>query len=341
MRARSLQGRRRALRQALPAARASGLARGLLGLVLTFWLGLATRPAAAETLTVGMFAPSAPFSSTSARLAFTTRLAEHLAAATGAESGVGRVYTQASDFAAAVRRGAVDFALVDEAYLAASGSGSGSGYRVLAAATRRGASRSAWQLVGRGEARTVGELEGKRIIVPGMGGREDDFVIRVLFGGEINADFFGEIETAPDALSALATLSLQRADAACVPGGMPLPAGVSRITDLPAIHWPLLVALPGTSDSEIDRAFDSLASFAGDDVFTGFEAADAEVYLGMARRLRGSPRQGPLVPVPMSAFITELLRDVALAIQPSDPLRYLDLPAAPAQAPASPASPPR
>lgn len=320
--------------RAIPAARLASrlpVAFGLaLGLALAIVLGLGARPAAAETITVGMFAPSAPFSSTSARLAYATRLAEHLARATGASRGVGRVYTQASDFASAVRRGSVDFALVDEVYLAASGAD----YRALAAAVHRGSARVAWQLVGRGAARTVGDLEGKRIIVPSLGGREDDFVVHVLFGSEITAGFFAEIETAPDALSALATLSLQRADAACVPGGLPLPAGVTRITDLAATHWPLLVALPGTPDAEIDRAFDSLSSFAGDDVFTGFEAADAEVYRGMARRLRGSPRQGPLVPVPVSVFVAELLRDVALAIQPSDPLRYLDLPAAPASPPA-------
>lgn len=334
----AIQGRGCALRAVRPAVRVARLALAV-AIVIGLGLGLAARPAAAETLTVGMFAPSAPFSSTSARLAFATRLAEHLAQATGASHGVGRVYTQASDFASAVRRGAVDFALVDEAYLAASGAG----YRVLAAAARGGSSRVTWQLVGRGEARTVGELQGKRIIVPGMGGREDDFVIHALFGSEITAGFFGEIETAPDALSALATLSLQRADAACVPGGLPLPAGVTRITDLSAIHWPLLVALPGTSSEEIDRVFDSLASFAGDDVFTGFEAADAEGYLGLSRRLRGSPRQGPLVPVSMSTLVAELLRDVAFAIQPSDPLLYLDLPAAaitPAPT-ADPASPTR
>jgi hypothetical protein len=324
------RGRARLAARALAPGRPAGrFVAGLVaGLVLTLGVGLGARPAAAETLTVGMFAPSAPFSGTGARLAFATRLAEHLARATGASRGVGRVYTQASDFASAVRRGSIDFALVDEAYLATSGAD----YRVLAAAVHRGSARVSWQLVGRGDVRAVGELQGKRIIVPGLGGREDDFVIHVLFGSEITADFFGAIETAPDALSAVATLGLQRADGACVPAGVPLPAGVTRLTDLASTHWPLLVALPGTSDTEIDRAFASLSSFAGDDVFTGFEAADAEVYQGMARRLRGSPRQGPLVPVPVSVFVAELLRDVALVIQPSDPLRYLDLPATPASA---------
>lgn len=316
-----------------PATRAVavGFVPGLIvGLAIALGVTLGPPPAAAETLTVGVFAPSAPFPGTSARLAFATRLAEHLARATSADRGVGRVYTQASDFASAVRRGSVDFALVDEAYLAASGAD----YHVLAAAVHRGSARVAWQLVGRGGARTVGELQGKRIVVPGLGGREDDFVIHILFGSELTAGFFGTIETAPDALSALATLALQRADAACVPSGLPLPAGVSRITELAATYWPLLVALPGTSAAEIDRAFDSLSSFPGDDVFTGFEGVDAEVYLGMARRLRGSPRQGPLVPVPVSVLVAELLRDVVLAIQPSDPLRYLDVPAAPTAAPA-------
>lgn len=305
---------------------------------LVLALGSGPPPAAAETLTVGMFAPSAPFSDTSARLAFATRLAEHLAKATGASRGVGRVYTQAADFAAAVRRNAIDFALVDEPYLAAAGAS----YRVLAAAVHRSSARVAWQLVARGGARTVSDLEGKRIIVPGMGGREDDFVVHALFGSELTAGFFGAIETAPDALSAVATLGLQRADGACVPAGLPLPAGVTRITQLATTHWPLLVALPDASDADIRRAADSLSGFAGDDVFSGFQAVGADAHTGLARRLRGSPRQGPLLPVSLSGFVADLLRDVPLAIQPSDPLRYLELPAplATDQAPAARAAKP-
>jgi hypothetical protein len=297
-----------------------------VAVAIALWVALlgAARPAAADTLTVGMYAPSAPFPGTGARLAFATRLGEHLAAATGASRGVGRVYTRASDFTAAVRRGEVDFALVDEAYLAAAGAD----YRVVAVATRRGARRVAWQLVGRGSARTIDALEGKTIIVPELGGREDDFVIRALFGGDLPARFFGKIERAPDALSALATLSLQRADAACVPGGLALPEGVSRITSLPAIHWPLLVALPGTSDATVRKARDSLAAFVGGDVLDSFQPADARLYEALAARFRPAPRQGPLLPVSLAPLVNALLDEAKFAIEPSDPLRYLDLPEA-------------
>jgi hypothetical protein len=288
----------------------------------------AARPAAAETLTVGMYAPSAPFPGTGARLAFATRLGEHLAAATGADRGVGRVYTRASDFATAVRRGEVDFALLDETYLAAAGAD----YRVVAVATRRGARRVAWQLVGLGNARTIDSLEGKTIIVPEVGGREDDFVRHALFGGDLPPRYFGKIERAPDALSALATLSMQRADAACVPGDLALPEGVSRITSLPAIHWPLLVAMPGTSDATVRKARDSLAAFAGGDVLDSFQPADARLYDDLAARFRPQPRQGPLVPVSLAPLVSALLEETTFAIEPSDPLRYLDLPEAPAGA---------
>ena len=320
-----------AIRPPVPCpGRAPAAARIAIAAVIVLGVALlgAARPALADTLTVGMYAPSAPFPGTGARLAFATRLGEHLAAATGASRGVGRVYTRAADFTAAVRRGEVDFALVDEAYLAAAGAD----YRVVAVATRHGARRVAWQLVGRGSARSIDALEGKTIIVPELGGREDDFVIHALFGSDLPPRYFGKIERAPDALSALATLGLQRADAACVPGDLTLPEGVSRIASLPAIHWPLLVALPGTSDATVRKARDSLAAFVGGDVLDSFQPADTRLYDALAARFRPAPRQGPLLPVSLAPLVNALLDEATFAIEPSDPLRYLDLPEAPAGA---------
>ena len=297
--------------------------------IVAFGVGASARSAAAaDTLTVGLYAPAALFSGTSDRLAFATGLAEHLAQAVGVERGVGRVYTRAADFRSAVRRGVIDFALVNEVYLAASRTD----YRAVAVAVRRGSPRVAWHLVGRSGIRTVGELEGKRLIVPSLGGREDDFVINALFGSEINAGFFAEIETATDAFSTLATLSLQRADAACVPAGLPLPAGVTRIAELPTAYWPLLVALPNTNEDDIAQVRASLSSFAGGEVFSGFEAVKPNAYQAMRRRLRGVRRQGPLVSIPVSSLVARLLRSITFAIEPTDPLRYLDLPEIPASA---------
>src|SRR5689334_10270656 len=82
-------------------------------------------PALADNLTVGLFAPSAPFPSTAARVELATRLGDHLGTALGG-TGAGRVYARSSDFAAAVASGDVKVALVDPGYLAAT-----SGYVVI------------------------------------------------------------------------------------------------------------------------------------------------------------------------------------------------------------------
>ena len=87
---------------------------------------------------------------------------------------------------------------------------------MIAAAVRGGESSHGWQLVARG-ADKLDALKGKRVLVPGIGGRETELVLNVLLGGEVAKDFFAKIETAPDTVSALAALGLGKADAVVVP----------------------------------------------------------------------------------------------------------------------------
>ena len=99
---------------------------------------------------------------------------------------------------------------------------------MIAAATRSGDAMHGWQIVARG-AETIAQLKGKRVLVPSVGGRESDFVLNVLLGGEVGKDFFSKIEAAPDTASTLAALGLGKADAAVVPASVELPGGVTRL----------------------------------------------------------------------------------------------------------------
>jgi hypothetical protein len=200
---------------------------------------LAALPVRAEPVTVGLFAPSAPFPSTVARVELARRLGGELGAALGA-AGSGRVYARAADFAAAVRRGEVAIALVDPAYLAGT-----TGYTVLAVALHDGEPVRAWQLVARGAAK-LGELRGRRALVPTIGGRETDLVLHALLGGELGRDFFGRIEAAPDTASALAALALGKAEAAVVPA-TGLPQETSVVVALPALSNPAMTRSTGSS----------------------------------------------------------------------------------------------
>ncbi len=200
-------------------------------------LVLPTATARADKLNVGVFVPSAPFASTSARQDYATRLAAHLAAATG-DDGVGRVYARASDLASALKKGELDVALVDAAYLAAIGSP----HPVLATATRDGKTSISWQLVTTGTETTIPELKGTTLQVAAIGGREAAFVNDALLGAELPADFFASVETSPDVASVLAALTLGKVHAAVVPGGVALPAGVRTVGTLDEVPWPALIA---------------------------------------------------------------------------------------------------
>src|SRR5829696_5527978 len=100
-------------------------------LLVALFLVAFTAPSHADNLTVGLFAPTAPFPSTSARVELASRLAEHLGASVN-RTGSGKVFARGPDFAAAAKKGEVNVAVVDAAYLAVAGGN----YTILASAVR-------------------------------------------------------------------------------------------------------------------------------------------------------------------------------------------------------------
>ena len=270
-------------------------------------------PASADALRVGLFAPSTPFEGTGARLEFATRLARHL----GGDEAVGRVYGKASDFAAALRKGDIDLAVVDATYLAASGGS----YAVLAVAVRAGDTRTTWDLVARGTVDSVLELKGKTVLVPSIGGRESAFVGEALLGGELPADFW-KVVSSPDVLSAIAALGLGKADAAVVPSGLSLPAGTNRVVTLPAVSWPVLVASPRASAATQALAAERAPSFAGSGAIAGFRSGTADAYRALARRFGRTPRRGPMLVPSLRIAVGELVEGRTFVIDPGDAKRY-------------------
>jgi hypothetical protein len=271
--------------------------------------------ARAEPITVGLFAPSAPFPSTVARVELAKRLGVELGAALGTP-GSGRVYARAADFAAAVKRGEVTIALVDPAYLAGT-----TGYTVLAISLHAGEPVRAWQVVARGAAR-VSELEAKRVLVPSVGGRETDLVINVLLGGELGRGFFAKIEPAPDTAAALAALGLGKADAAVVPVTGELPPGTSAVVALGVLSNPVLVVYRPMTAIRRDAVIAAAAGFAGDATVSGFRAADAEVVRAVARRFSPPVKRSPFA-VPAARFaVGELVDGRAFAIERTPPTAF-------------------
>ena len=272
-------------------------------------LALCATAAHADTVTVGLFAPTAPFPSTSARVELATRLGEHVGKALSA-TGSGKVFARGGDFAAAVKKGEITVALVDAAYLAVAGGQ----YTVVGAAVHSGEASRSWQLVARGATR-FSELRGKRVLVPAIGGRETDLVLNALLAGEVPRDYFAKIETAPDTVSALAALGLGKADAAVVPAGVDLPAGTTVLIKLPALSGPVLVTYASVTPAQRQAIAGSLASFRGDATVSGFKPADADAVKQIARRFIVPVKYGPLAIPAIRLLVGDLVEGRKLSIE--------------------------
>jgi hypothetical protein len=283
---------------------------GLTRALALFVLLASAAVAQAQNVTVGLFAPTAPFPSTSARVDLASRLGDHFGKALGG-TGSGKVFARGGDFAAAVKKGDVTIALVDAAYLAVAGGN----YTVVAAAVRGGESTHGWQLVARGADKLSG-LKGKRVLVPGIGGKESDFVLNVLFGGEIPKDYFGKIEPAPDTVSAVAALKLGKADAAIVPTGVELPGDATVVLKLPALSGPVLVVYGGTAQQRQQIAA-AATSFKGDATVASFKASDADAVRAVARRFVIPVKRGPLAVPAIRLLVGDLVEGRTFTIERS------------------------
>jgi len=290
-------------------------------LVLMLLLATATATAHAEPINVGVFAPSAPFPSTAARVELATRLGEHLGKALGG-AGRGRVYARAGDFAAAVKKGEITVALVDAAYLARGG-----GFTVIAGSMRGGDTSQGWQLVTRGGGK-IADLKGKRVLVPSNGGHETDFVLNVMLGGEVARDFFGKIEPATDTASALSALGLGKADAAVVPSGVELPGGVSVMLALPAVAGPTLVAYGTITAQQRTTLGQAAASFKGDVTIAGFRSGDGEGVRSIARRFNPPVKRGPVAVPAVRLVVGELVEGRSFTIERTPATAFAIAPAA-------------
>ena len=263
----------------------------------------------ADTLTVGLFAPTAPFPSTATRVELATKLGEQFGKALN-EPGNGKVFARASDFASAVKKGEVTVALVDATYLAAAGGN----YTILAGAVRNNDTNHTWILVAHG-ATKISELKGKRVLVPAVGGREMDFVLNVMLGGEVGRDFFAKLEAAPDTASALAAVNLGKADAAVVPSGLDLPAGTTKLLDLPAISGPVLVAFGALPAAKKAALVEAAAAFKGDATVAAMRAVDADVVHAIQRRYGAPVKRGPLALPAIRLLVGDLVEGRTFAIE--------------------------
>jgi ABC transporter, phosphonate, periplasmic substrate-binding protein len=284
------------------------------------------RPAAAQgagAVTVGLYAPTAPFAGTGDRVSFVNAVADHLAGAAGGRKVSGKVFSSAGAFAGAIKKGEIQFAVVDAPYAAALGLP----YKVLGAAVRSGSTSGPWVVVAPGGVARLGDLRGKKIVVPTVGAKEAAFVTNTLLEGEVDATFFGQILEAADARSAITMVSGGKADAALVPGGVDVPGGLTAVAQLHTVGWPMFVALPGAPD-DLSKAFGgAIGKFSASGAFTGFIAADASLYRGLAGSFSRDNKRGPMaVPPPARLTVRELLEGRTFTTSSSNVLDLVEAP---------------
>ena len=283
--------------------------------------------ASAEDITVGLYAPTAPFESSGDRVSFINGVAEHLSSVSGGAKVTGKVYGSASAFTAAVKKGEIQYAVIDAPYAAANGLP----YQILATATRNNESSAAWQLVAKSAIGSIKDLKGAKVAIPTVGAKQQAFVTNVLLGAEVDASYFGSIVDAADARSAMTMITTGKADAAFVSSGAEPPAGTKRLLGLTNVGWPMFVALPG-ADAKLTTAFSArIKSFGGAGGFSGF--TDAVNYRSLAGSFSSNNKRGPMaVPPPARLNVRDLLAGRTFNVPLSDPLDVVVAPAAPAPA---------
>ena len=265
-------------------------------------------------ITIGLYAPTTPLGGPSERLQFISALASHLSSATGKQVS-GRVYSSAGAFSGAVKKGNIQFAVVDAPYAAARRLP----YKILAAAVRNGSSTASWQLVAASGVSNLSDLDKKQVAVPRVGAKEPSFVANVLLGGEVEPKYFAKITTAPNPNAAATMVSVGRVTAAFVPEGTKLPGGVSRVFGLGSVGLPMFVALKGTDDTMASEFGGAVKGFSGRGVISGFGGAGAGEYRELRGRFGKSKRPGVMsTPKPARLAVRGILGERKFVITPSD-----------------------
>lgn len=289
-------------------------------------MAAAAEPARADqsTVTVGLYTPTAPFDGPTQKLEFITSVAEHLTPAADGKRVIGRVYSSARAFAAAVKKGEIQFAVIDSPYAAARGLP----FPILAAAMRGGQTASPWQLVSTGNIKNLSDLRGRLVAAPEVGARAAAFITNVLLDGEIEQSYFRDIIWAPNSNSAATMVSLGKADAAFVPADTHLPAGVRHVLTLDAMGWPMLVALPGADKNLVAAFRKAILGYSSNGPFNRFAAAGDANYRGLKASFGQVRRRGIMtVPRPARLTVRDILGEREFILPPSDIALLVQAPA--------------
>lgn len=239
-------------------------------------LALAAGPASAQParLTVGIYAPTVEFGTSQARLAYAQGIAKAIEQATGIKTDA-----QAYATVAALKKDAVDFAIIDGPCVATNTS-----WKLLATAQIGGGPTRTWALYS-SAGDSMRALKGKKLAFVAMGCSDTGFVDNAMLESEVDASFWGARVGEKDLTGALASVtSYKTAQAVFAPVGSA--KGLSKVFDAAAVPNPAFVAVSGSvPDALSDKVANAVIGYGGSGAIAGWSKPSREPYQTFAARL--------------------------------------------------------
>ena len=158
------------------------------------------------------------------------------------------------------------------------------------------------------------DLQGKRLAHAQSGGRDGAFIDNVLLDGELPR-LFGSRQGAPDVASALAAVSLKKADAVFVPEAAA--RGQKHIFEAGRVPNPALVAVKATLARDlVDKVRAAALAASGSGAYDGWKSGSGDPYRSLAGRFGARVRK-PAMAEPQPVGLDPL---EALALPPLEPI---------------------
>ena len=242
---------------------------------LILLLLLATPAFAQPTrISVGIYAPSIEFGSSSARVAYVQALAKAIEQNTGLA-----VDAQSYANLAALKKDNVDFAIIDGRCYATN-----LGWRLLATATIGGATSRPYALYASGASNMQG-LRGKKLAYIGSGCNDAGFIDNAMLDSEVAPNFFAARIGKPDLSAAIAEVANTRtAHAVFAPVGSA--KNLTKLFDTGSVPNPAFVAIGAKlPQATVDKIAAAVIGFGGGGAINGWSRPVRDLYTGFATRL--------------------------------------------------------
>jgi hypothetical protein len=235
----------------------------------------------AEAITIGIYAPTVEFGAAQARLAYVQGLAKAIEQNTGQK-------TEAQSYAtiAALKKGAVDFAIIDGVCYATN-----LGWKLLATASIGGGSTRTWALYA-STADSMYALKGKKLAFIQTGCNDAGFVDNAMLESEVDPAFFGARSGKSDLTAAIAEVaSYKAADAVFAPAGSA--KGLTKLFDTGQVPNPAFVQI-GTkiAPAVADKVAAAVIGYGGSGAIASWTRPAREIYTALASRLGRSVKSG-------------------------------------------------